>query len=103
MVAEIYFFETLPDTDPRTCTRLGRSGGVNVGAGWCSSVRYFWYCYHSTSSGYQIRVVYWVWLVYGIWFFGFGVYKTMVSIGCEKLKLLLFDHFNPTEYCVCKK
>jgi len=33
--------ETLPDTDPRTCTRLGRSGGVNVGAGWCSSVRYF--------------------------------------------------------------
>lgn len=44
---------TLPDTDPRTCTRLGSSGGVNVGAGWCSSVRYFWYCYR-TASGNQI-------------------------------------------------
>lgn len=33
-------FFALPVTDPRTCTRLGNSGGVNVGAGWKSSVRY---------------------------------------------------------------
>jgi len=42
--------ETLPDTDPRTCTRLGSSGGVNVGAGWCSSVKYGGSLSHSSEK-----------------------------------------------------
>lgn len=32
--------ETLPDADPLTWTFFGSSGGVNVGAGWCSSTMF---------------------------------------------------------------
>lgn len=55
--------ETLPETDPRTCTRLGSSGGVNVGAGWCSSVKYL-VRYHRAP---QIRFVVYAFLVLFIW------------------------------------
>lgn len=40
----IFFFLLiliLPELLPRTCTRLGSSGGVNVGAGWWSSERFY--------------------------------------------------------------
>lgn len=40
----LFFFVgglSLPAFIPRTCTRFGSSGGVNVGAGWWSSERFY--------------------------------------------------------------
>lgn len=39
-IDDFFFLFSLPELMPRTCTLLGSSGGVNVGAGWWSSERF---------------------------------------------------------------